>query len=135
MTAPDEPAGGPREEAVPHDAAALISSEIVRIHENSYGTGGTVNTHFVGDDYVITIMENDLTPAERTLIDGGRGDAVQSTRMAFQDAIESTFKAVAERATGRRVEAFVSHLHVDPMFTVELFKLAPRKAPPDELGG
>jgi hypothetical protein len=60
------------------------------------------------------------------LIDAGHGEAVKTSRMAFQEAIESTFIAVVERAVGRRVVAFVSHVHLDPLFTVELFRLAPQ---------
>jgi uncharacterized protein YbcI len=115
-----------------NDASVMISREILRIHHDSYGTAGnSCQTFIVGDQYVLVVMDNDVTTAERTLLDGGKGEAVRETRMAFQEAIESTFKAVVERATGRTVDAFISHLHLDPMFTVELFRLAPQRA--DEL--
>lgn len=122
----DRPDRRPPEAPPPAEPTELISRELLRIHEDSYGTGAhRVETHMVGDDYVLTVLDNDLTPAERTLLDAGHGESVRDTRMAFQAAIGSSFQAVVERATGRRVEAFVSHLHLSPMFTVELFRLAP----------
>ena len=50
---------------------------------------------------------------------------MKSAREAFQDAIASTFKAIVERATGRRVDSFVSHMDVEDLYAVELFRLHP----------
>jgi hypothetical protein len=44
----------------------------------------------------------------------------------FQEAIETTFSSAVERATGRRVIAFLSQTNLDPNFAVEIFRLAPR---------
>ena len=116
------------------DPMALITRELERVHLDSYGTGAhRIHTHLVGDRFVLCVIDNEVTAAERTLLDAGKGDAVKNTRMAFQEAIESTFVAVVERAVGRRVEAFISHVHIDPMFTVELFRLAPEKGQEEEL--
>ena len=60
-----------------------------------------------------------------TLSEAGHGDAVQATREAFQDAIAPTFKAIVERATGRRVTSFTSRMSMEPMYSVELFRLGP----------
>jgi uncharacterized protein YbcI len=72
------------------------------------------------------MIDNELTPAERTLLNADKGLTVKETRMAFQEAIGPTFIAVVERALGRKVEAFVSHFNLEPIFSVELFRLAPR---------
>jgi uncharacterized protein YbcI len=114
----------------------LIGEELERIHQESYGTGAEHIDVFIHDDrYVVCVIDNELTTAERTLLANDKGEAIRSTRMAFQEAIESTFKAVVERATGRTVESFISHVHLDPMFTLEFFRLAPRVAPLDEQVG
>ena len=113
------------------DPASLIASELERIHVESYGTGAHGIDVFIHDDsYVVCVIDNKVTTAEQTLLDGNQATSVRSVRMAFQEAIEPTFKAVIERATGRTVEAFISHVHLDPMFTLEFFRLAPRAQPP-----
>jgi uncharacterized protein YbcI len=75
------------------------------------------------DDFVLSVIDIDLLPGEKVLVDAGRDDLVQRVRHAFQQAIESSFKAAVERATGRSVIAFVSYTHIDPDFAVELFRL------------
>ncbi|HEX8648439.1 MAG TPA: Na-translocating system protein MpsC family protein [Thermoleophilaceae bacterium] len=117
-------------DALTVDPRELIGRELVRIHEDSYGVGATGVEVFIHDSYVVCVIQNELTTAETTLIDGGRGESVRNVRMAFQDAIDTTFRAVVERATGRTVDAFISHFHLEPMFTLEFFRLAPRAPAP-----
>ena len=50
---------------------------------------------------------------------------VLNTRAAYQEAIQSTYQAAVERATGRRVISFVSATKLEPPFSVEIFRLAP----------
>ena len=38
-------------------------------------------------------------------------------------AIETTFRAAVERATGRRVVSFASVIKLDPNYSVEIFRL------------
>jgi uncharacterized protein YbcI len=102
-----------------------ISEEILRVHKESYGTGvHSMKTHLM-EDLVVIIMDVELTPAERTLLDAGNEQAVKDTREAFQAAIGATFTAVVERATGRKVMSFVSHMNIEPLYAVELFRLDP----------
>jgi uncharacterized protein YbcI len=102
-----------------------ISDEILRVHRESYGTGvHAMRTHLM-EDLVVIIMDVELTPAEQTLLDAGNQQAVKDTREAFQGAIGATFTAVVERATGRKVTSFVSHMSIEPLYAVELFRLDP----------
>ena len=111
----------------------MIGQELLRIHEDSYGTGaGRVDVYVLDDRYALAVLENDVTTIEQTLLDAGKGETVQHMRMTFQEAVGASFTAVVERAVGRRVDAFVSHLHVDPMLTIEFFRLAPPAPPLDE---
>jgi uncharacterized protein YbcI len=104
---------------------AQISQEIVRIHEDSYGVGVRgIATHLI-DDLVLIVMDVELTAAERTLLDGGNSKAIRTQREAYQSVIGPTFSAVVERATGRRVVSFMSHMNMDPIYAVELFRLGP----------
>jgi hypothetical protein len=46
-------------------------------------------------------------------------------RRSFQQAMEAEFRHVVEEATGRKVIAYMSSIHVDPDLAVELFVLEP----------
>jgi uncharacterized protein YbcI len=102
-----------------------ISREIIKVHEEAYGSGAEEIAVHVLDDIVLIVIDVELATSEKTLVDAGRGDAVKATREAFQQAIESTFTAIVERATGRRVESFVSSMHMEGLYSVELFRLGP----------
>ncbi len=107
------------------EAEEKISFELVRVHEESYGVGAEkVVTHVI-DDLVVVVLDVIITEAERTLLGAGKVDAVRKTREDFQDVIGPTFIAVVERATGRRVDSWISRMSVDPLYSVELFRLAP----------
>ena len=43
----------------------------------------------------------------------------------FQQAMEAEFSRVVEEATGRKVIAYMSSIHVDPDLAVEVFVLEP----------
>ncbi|PWU22132.1 MAG: hypothetical protein C5B48_10625 [Candidatus Rokuibacteriota bacterium] len=104
---------------------STLAAEILKVHEESYGTGASdIQTHYF-DDNVLIIIDVELSRAEQTLREAGRGEAVKATREAFQAAIGPTFNAIVERATGRRVDMFFSWMHVDPPTAVELFRLRP----------
>jgi uncharacterized protein YbcI len=102
-----------------------IAREILRVHEESYGTGASSMDVHLGSDTVLIVIDVELTPAERTLISAGQYEAVKATREAFQDAIAPTFTAIVERATGRRVGSFLSAMKLDPLYSVEFFRLEP----------
>ncbi len=68
-----------------------------------------------------------LLPNEEFLVRNGEQDAVADLRHQYQKAIEPTFRAAVERATGRRVIGFASHVALEqPMFALEVFGLEPR---------
>jgi uncharacterized protein YbcI len=104
---------------------AEIAEEILEVHQQSYGTGAEEIQVHVADDLVVVIIDVELTPAERTLLTAGRGDAVKASREEFQAAIAPTFAAIAERSTGRRVISFLSAMNVEPPYAIEVFRLAP----------
>ena len=103
-----------------------LGQELMRIHTESYGKGArTAKVHYL-DDAVICILDDiELLPNEEFLIGAGHADAVVAVRGRYQQAIETTFRAAVERATGRRVTAFVSSTHLDPNFAIESFRLGP----------
>jgi uncharacterized protein YbcI len=108
--------------------AAQISREIVQLHANMFGRGPTKAKTFVNDAYILCVLEDIFTPAERTLIGAGSADQVEATRHAFQLAVEDDFVAIAENASGRKVRAFISAVNIDPEVSTELFLLVPDAA-------
>jgi uncharacterized protein YbcI len=106
-------------------ARSAIANAIVRLHAEHYGRGPTRARAHVAEDFVLVILEDVFTTAERTLLAAGRGDQVQGTRAAFAEAMRDRFVAAVEAACGRRVRAFMSQTNLDPEMAVELFVLEP----------
>jgi uncharacterized protein YbcI len=110
-------------------ASSQISRKIVQIHARLYGRGPTRAKTYVNTDYVMTVLEEIFTPAERTLVDAGRREEVESTRAAFQDTVGKDFIAIVEAAASRKVRGFISAVHLDSEVAVELFLLEPLPDP------
>jgi uncharacterized protein YbcI len=111
---------------------AAISEQITTIHTESYDTPVKRAVTHVLDDLVIVVLDIELSMIERRMIEFGNGHLVHELRHAVQLAEAASFKAVVERATGRRVVAFASHTHLEPPFASELFRLGPSTAHPAE---
>lgn len=116
----------------PVAVAAAISEQIAQIHTDSYDTPVRRAVTHVLDDLVVAVLDIELSRIETRMIDFGKGALVHELRHAVQTAEAASFKAVVERATGRRVVAFASHTHLDPPFVAELFRLGPSTAHPAE---
>lgn len=102
---------------------AAITSAIVGIHTHHLGRGPKTASTFHKDNVIVTLMHEVMTPAEKSLARGGRGDAVTQMRHLFQETMEADFKAAVEQSTGRKVIAFISGNHVDPDMAAEVFVL------------
>ena len=119
--------GGPAEP--PHHSTAevqeAIASEILRIHEESYGSGAQDVRTLILEDWVVVVLDGvELAANEKFLVDHGKRDAVAHVRSQYQHAIQDSFRAAIERATGRKVIGFSSSTSVEePRFMVEAFKL------------
>jgi uncharacterized protein YbcI len=124
---PGDP-GDPAERREPPSTGEVeseVSREILRIHEESYGKGAGKAKAFVGDDFVVVVLDDlELLPNERFLVENGHTDTVIDVRSRYQHAIQTTFSAAIERATGRTVIGFASATSIeDPRFAAEIFKL------------
>ncbi|HEX7245616.1 MAG TPA: Na-translocating system protein MpsC family protein [Solirubrobacterales bacterium] len=101
--------------------------ELRRVHEEAYGRPATNLQVGIDEAFVAVVMDVELTSAEEEMVEGGHGTAVRTTREEFSHAIRPVYEALVERATGRRVEAFVSRVSLErgrPWGT-EIFLLAP----------
>jgi uncharacterized protein YbcI len=102
-----------------------LGEDLLRIHEDSYGKGaGRTRIHILHDMVICLLDELELMPNEEFLIEAGRGEAVVEMRSQYQQAIQTTFGAAVERATGRRVISFASVTKLSPNYAVEIFRLA-----------
>jgi uncharacterized protein YbcI len=103
---------------------AEITNGIVQLFSEYYGRGPTrAKSYLLDDTYVVTVLRDTLTTVERTLAETGHGDQVRSVRLTFQEAMADEFKAVVERAMGRRVAAYHSQLLISADLGFELFVL------------
>ena len=102
---------------------AAVTSALVGIHTEYLGRGPKSASTFHYGNVLVTLMQDVLTHAERSLTRTGRAEAVTNIRHLFQETMEADFKAAVERLTGRNVVAFISGNHVDPDIAAELFIL------------
>ena len=114
--------------------SSQMSRQIVQLHARLYGRGPTRAKTYVTSDYALAVLEDIFTPAERTLIAAGKGEHVQTTRMAFQEAVQSEFVAIAEETIGRPVRALISQVHLETGSAIELFLFEPQRARTDGAG-
>jgi uncharacterized protein YbcI len=106
-------------------ARSAIANAIVRLHAEHFGRGPTRARAHVADDFVLVVLEDVFTTAERTLVAAGRGDQVQATRAAFADVMRDRFCTAVQVACGRGVRAYFGETHLEPEMAVELFLLEP----------
>jgi uncharacterized protein YbcI len=98
---------------------------MVALLKEYYGVGPTQTKTYYHDDLVVCLLRGGFTRVERTLLEGGRGQAVIQQRMEFQEVMRDRFQQVIEDATGRRVVGFMSGNQQDPDMICEVFVLAP----------
>jgi uncharacterized protein YbcI len=110
-------------ESAARPALTEISNAAVALHREHFGRGpGAAKTH-IGDNLVVCILTDVFTPVERTLIDAGQEARVRETRAAHRAATEDVYKDRMEAVLGRKVEAHLSSIHVDPDVAVDVFVL------------
>jgi uncharacterized protein YbcI len=122
MEAPEMPTDAPSRLGA---TAAQISREIVQLHSSQYGRGPTKAKTHVHEEYILCVLEDVFTAAERTLVKAGKTTEVEASRTAFKDAVRDEFIGIVEGASDRKVRAFLSMVHVDPELSAELFILEP----------
>ena len=102
---------------------AAISNRVVQIQREYVGRGPTKARTFMHGNLVVTLLQDALTKAERSLAAHGKADTVLAMRHEFQITMRRDLTAAIEELTGRRVVAFMSDNHIDPDIGVEAFVL------------
>ena len=100
-----------------------ISREIVGLFKKYVGRGPTYARTYVHDDLVVTMLHDTMTRGERTLKDEDEEEKLRDLRKIFQGAFRDEAVSAIERATGRRVVAFLSDHAVEPDWSAEVFVL------------
>jgi uncharacterized protein YbcI len=107
------------------DVLTAISDGLVGLLKEFYGHGPTRTKSYYQDDLVVCVLRGGFSRVEKTLLDGGRGQAVIQQRMEFQEVMRERFAEVVEHATGRSVIGFMSGNQQHPDLMCEVFILAP----------
>jgi uncharacterized protein YbcI len=101
-----------------------LSNTAVALHREHFGRGpGAAKTH-VADNLVVCVLTDVFTPFEKTLIDAGQEERVRETRAIHRAATEGVYKSRMEAVLGRRIEAHMSSIHVDPDVAVDIFVMS-----------
>jgi uncharacterized protein YbcI len=127
MPGPEDPEGSAERRELPSEEEVEdeVSREILRIHEESYGKGASAAHTYAGNGYVVVVLDDpELLPNEKFLLENGQHDTVVQVRTQYQHAIQTSFRAAVERATGRKVIGFASMTNFDDHpFVAEIFKV------------
>jgi uncharacterized protein YbcI len=104
-----------------------ISNAMVGIYKERFGRGPrSARTYWAGPDVLTVVLEETLTPAERSLVQMEEHQRLRDTRLFFQYASVPEIIGTVEEISGRSVRAFISGMdtHVDGL-AVETFVLHP----------
>jgi uncharacterized protein YbcI len=102
---------------------AAISNAVVRLFRENVGKGPTKARTIHSGKFVLCVLEDAMTKAERTLATHGKEDYVLGMRHALQETMHDELNAAVQALTGRKVVAFMSANHVDPDVAAEVFVL------------
>jgi uncharacterized protein YbcI len=107
-----------------HSAVQAISSEVAHIHSTAYRQAVDRISTTIDADSIVCELRIMLTPDEAGLL-ATRANAVRDQREADDHTLGPTLSAAIERATGRRVSAFITKTRVAPSVTLFVFTLSP----------
>jgi uncharacterized protein YbcI len=100
-----------------------IANAVVQHHKRFLGRGPTRAQAFFRHNFLVVVLEEPVTEAERRVAaDGGR-DAVLAMRLRYHETMRDELVSAVEELADRKVEAFLSGSHIAPDMTVELFVL------------
>lgn len=110
-----------------HSMLAEISRVMVKLYKDQFGRGPVkARTSWAGDDMIVCVLEETLTPAELNLRALGEHQRLRDVRLFFQHASVPEFIAPVEQITGRTVRAFTSAIDTEEDVAIETYLLYPR---------
>jgi uncharacterized protein YbcI len=105
--------------------ATRVSDVISRLYLDKFGKGPLRAETVIYGDFVMTLLRDVYTPAEKAMIDAGRQDSVLTTRMLWQHSTDLLFKAGVAHVIGREVLVAISGFELEHDMASEVFVLAP----------
>jgi uncharacterized protein YbcI len=102
---------------------AAISNAVVGLLGEYAGRGPTKARTIHSGKFVLCVLEDTMTKAERSLAAGGHEEFVLRMRHALQHTMKEDLTAALETLTHRKVAAFLSANHVEPDLAAEVFVL------------
>ena len=104
---------------------SAISDAMVALIREAVGRGPKRARTFIHEDVILCLLEETMTPLERTLHDQERDDTVQEVRDVLHAAMGPKAAKQVEELTGRTVTATLADHHRSPDAGVLVFLLAP----------
>jgi uncharacterized protein YbcI len=102
---------------------AQIARSVVAAYRVAYGRGPAKARSMFRGDVVVVVLEDVLTPAERSLIESGRAEAALEMRRSLHAAMRPELERAVADATGCGIRAVMGDTHDDPDAAVEVFLL------------
>jgi uncharacterized protein YbcI len=91
-----------------YSVAARISREIVKLISSYTGRGPTKARTTLNANFATVLLEDTLTRAEHNLVAAGEHESVRRQRAILNRLMREDAVATVERATGRRVRAYLT---------------------------
>jgi uncharacterized protein YbcI len=110
-------------DAVGRNLDLAVANAVVRAQRVVAGRGPTRARAFFRDNVIVVLMDDALTEAERSLVAGGRDEAVLSFRSELRETMRRDLARDIEALTGRRVRAVMSSSHIGPDLAAVIFVL------------
>ena len=107
---------------------AAISDAMVALIREAVGRGPKRARTFIHEDVILCLLEETMTPLERTLQEQDHDDAIRDIRELLHAAMGPKAADQIETLTGRTVTATLADHHRRPDAGVLVFLLEPRRA-------
>lgn len=108
----------------PTDAELQIARALADIQGHWYGHAPAGVYCKVTDAFVMVVLEETFSEAERLLISRGEPHGIQEMRRSFQSVMADEFTSIVEQHTGQQVRSFLSNTDLKENISVEVFVLA-----------
>jgi uncharacterized protein YbcI len=111
-----EPPGGGR-------LNQAIANAVVHVYRARVGRGPTMANAFFRGNVVVVVLHDPFTIAERSLLADANHAAVRQVRRELERTMRDALAEAVGAATGCRIDAVMSDIHIDPDVSVEVFLL------------
>lgn len=116
----EQPIQGPADD-LGGDVLSRISTEMVRATKKYFGKGPTSAKSYMLDDFLLIVMRENRTVAERTMVDFQREDLVRTFRQEFENEMTAKLEGMIEELTGRKILGYQSQILIKPDVVIEIF--------------